>query len=120
MAAGTDRGQWRANNGVNRGHGFFLLCGRVRLQILYGVGFSEEDLKATVPVIFSNVISSMQALVKATTDFSLAVAATVGLCVRREHPSLAPIDVSGGRVCCEGVGLCGCCTTRKTRTGLWW
>ncbi len=47
------------------------------LQILYGLGFSEEDLKATVPVIFSNVISSMQALVKATKDFSLPVAATV-------------------------------------------
>ena len=55
-------------------------------QILYGVGFSEEDLKATVPVIFSNVISSMQALVKATSDFSLAVAARVS---ENNPPSLA-------------------------------
>ena len=46
-------------------------------QILYGLGFSDEDLKATVPVIFSNVIASMQALLKACADFSLAVALPV-------------------------------------------
>jgi len=40
------------------------------------VGFSEEDLKATVPVIFSNVITSMQALCKACIDLSIPVSAT--------------------------------------------
>jgi hypothetical protein len=45
----------------------------VFLQILYGVGFNQEDLKAAVPVIYSNVISSMQNLCKATQDFGIEV-----------------------------------------------
>jgi len=45
-----------------------------QMKILYGVGFNQEDLKAAVPVIFSNVISSMQNLCKATQDFGIEVA----------------------------------------------
>jgi len=42
-----------------------------QMKILYGVGFNQEDLKAAVPVIYSNVISSMQSLIKATQDFGI-------------------------------------------------
>jgi hypothetical protein len=52
------------------------------VQILYGLGFSEEDLRATVPVIHSNVIASMQALCKACVDLAFPVTAGVRVALR--------------------------------------
>lgn len=46
-----------------------------QMKIIYGVGFNEEDRKATVPIIFSNVISSMQNLLAATDTLGIPVAA---------------------------------------------
>ena len=45
-----------------------------QMKILYGVGFQPDDLKATVPVIHSNVIGSMQALCTATDTLGIPVA----------------------------------------------
>lgn len=46
------------------------------MNILYGAGFGEEDRKAQIPVLHSNVIAAIQALLDAVDSLELEVVAT--------------------------------------------
>lgn len=48
-----------------------------QMKILYGTGFKEEDRRQQVPVMHSNVISSMNTLIAAAEELELPVQAQV-------------------------------------------
>jgi hypothetical protein len=53
------------------------------MKILFGKGFQPDDRKQQVPVIHSNIISSMKCLVAAAEEMELAIKAqvsSVGTC----------------------------------------
>lgn len=47
------------------------------MKILFGKGFQPEDRKQQVPVIHSNIVSSMKCLIAAAEEMELAIAAQV-------------------------------------------
>ena len=47
------------------------------MKILFGKGFQPEDRKQQVPVIHSNIISSMKCLIAAAEEMELEIGAQV-------------------------------------------
>lgn len=68
------------------------------MRILYGAGYSDDDRRAMVPVVYSNTLTSMRALVSACSELGYPIANSEAAAAFEAIADDAPVDEHVGAI----------------------